>query len=102
MKNTPVELVDAISDEQVCQSLSTSTALVSCDTRGRRISLISSRASGSSFLNILGVEEQSGLHWYSPVSLSMSVVEQLQTLAEKMNSTLRSEQIIRSIGAGQE
>ena len=54
------------------------------------VQLISSRASGSSFLNILGVEEQSGL--VTVLIKSMSAVEQLQTLASEMNDLLRSKQ----------
>ena len=48
--------------------------------------MVSSRASGSSFLNIPGVEEQSGL--VAVLIKAMSAVEQLQTLASEMNDLL--------------
>ena len=84
------QLVDAISDEQVCQSLSTQLRLSAVIPEETVSQLISSRASGSSFLNILGVEEQSGL--VAVLIKSMSAVEQLQTLASEMNDFKTSKQ----------
>ena len=84
------QLVGAISDEQVCQSLSTQLRSSAVIPEEKISQLISSRASGSSFLNILGVEEQSGL--VAVLIKSMSAVEQLQTLAREMNDFLRSKQ----------
>ena len=84
------QLVDAISDEQVCQSLSIQLRLSAVIPEEKISQLISSRASGSSFLNILGVEEQSDL--VAVLIKSMSAVEQLQTLAREMNDFLRSKQ----------
>ena len=84
------QLVGAISDVQVCQSLSTQLCSSAVIPEEKIVQLISSRASGSSFLNILGVEEQSGL--VTVLIKSMSAVEQLQTLASEMNDLLRSKQ----------
>ena len=84
------QLVDAISDEQVCESLSAQLRSSAVIPEEKISQLISSRASGSSFLNILGVEEQSGL--VAVLIKSMSAVEQLQTLASEMNDMLSSKQ----------
>ena len=84
------QLVGAISDEQVCQSLSIQLRSSAVIPEEKIVQLTSSRASGSSFLNILGVEEQSGL--VAVLIKSMSAVEQLQTLASEMNDLLRSKQ----------
>ena len=50
--------------------------------------MTSSKVTGSSFLKTLGLEEEP--HLLVPLVSAMSGVEQLQTLAENMNSTLRS------------
>ena len=84
------QLVGAISDEQVCQSLSTQLRSSAVIPEEKISQLISSRASGSSFLNILGVEEQSGL--VTGLIESMSAVKQLQTLASEMGDMLSSKQ----------
>ena len=84
------QLVGAISDEQVCQSLSTQLRSSAVIPEEKISQLISSRASGSSFLNILGVDEQPGL--VAVLVKSMSAVEQLQTLASEMSAVLRSKQ----------
>ena len=84
------QLVGAISDEQVCQSLSTQLRSSAVIPEEKISQLISSRASGSSFLNILGVEEKS--YVIAVLIKSMSAVEQLQTLASEMNDLLRSKQ----------
>ena len=83
-------LVGAITDVQVCQSLSAQLRSSAVIPEEKISCLVSSRASGSSFLNILGVEEQSGL--VAVLIKAMSAVEQLQTLASEMNDLLRSKQ----------
>ena len=83
-------LVEAVSDEHTCQSLLTqlsSTTLISKEKIAR---LSSSKVTGSSFLNTLGLEEEP--HILVPLVSAMSQVEQLQTLAREMNSNLRSKQ----------
>ena len=81
-------LVEAVSDEHTCQSLLTqfsSSALISDEKISQ---LSSSKVTGSSFLKTLGLEEEP--HLLVPLISAMSQVEQLQTLAEEMNSNLRS------------
>ena len=83
-------LVEAVSDEHTCQSLLTqlsSSALIS----GEKITqLSSSKVTGSSFLNTLGLEEEP--HLLVPFVSAMSQDKRLQTLAGEMNSNLRSKQ----------
>ena len=52
--------------------------------------MTTSKVTGSSFLKTLGLEEEP--HLLVPLVSAMSGVEQLQTLAEKMNNSLRSKQ----------
>ena len=82
------QLVGAISDEQVCQSLVDRLRLSAVIPDEKISQLISSRASGSSFLNILGVEENSSL--VAVLIKSLTGVESLQTLASEMNDWMTS------------
>ena len=95
-------MVEAVSDEHTCQSLLTqfsSSALISEEKIAR---LSSSKGTGSSFLNTLGLEEEA--HLLVPLVNAMSRVEQIQTLAEKMTTAMKPKQgihmhIASSIGA---
>ena len=76
-------LVEAVSDEHTRQSLL--TVLISCSgtlSEKKIAQLSSSKVTGSSFLNTLGLEEQPRL--LAPLVFAMTQVEQLQTLSEEM------------------
>ena len=79
-------LVEAVSDEHTCQSLLSSSALISENIA----QLTSSKVTGSSFLKTLGLEEEP--HLLVPLVSAMSGVEQLQTLAGEISATMRSNQ----------
>ena len=80
-------LVEAVSDEHTRQSLL--TVLISCSgtlSEKKIAQLSSSKVTGSSFLNTLGLEEQPRL--LAPLVFAMTQVEQLQTLSEEMAAQL--------------
>ena len=84
-------LVEVVSDEHTCQSLLTQLISSSALISEEKISqLTSSKVTGSSFLKTLGLEEDSRI--LVPLVSAMSGVEQLQTLAEKMDSKLHTRQ----------
>ena len=82
-------LVEAVSDEHTCQSLLTQLSSFTLTTE-KIAQLTSSKVTGSSFLKTLGLEEEP--HLLVPLVSAMSGVEQLQTLAEKMDSKLHTRQ----------
>ena len=79
------QLVEAVSDPDTCHSLTQlySTSLLSEE---KKAALSSSQASGSSYLKVLGVEEDPQL--VTVLMKKMSVVKQLQRLAEDMTTWL--------------
>ena len=79
------QLVEAFSDPDTCRSLITqlhSTSLLS-EEKKAALSSSYSLASGTSFLKVLGVEEETRL--MTVLMENMSAVKQLQTLSEDMN-----------------
>ena len=75
--------MEAVSDPDTCHLLTTqlhSTSLLS----EKKAALSSSLASGSSFLRVLGVEEEP--HILTVLMEKMSAVKQLQKLSEDMSS----------------
>ena len=78
-------LVDALSDGQTCQFL-----LTQLTSSLMKEKMTFGGASGLSFLEALGLEEEP--HLLVPLVSAMSRVEQLQALAEEMSTELRSKQ----------
>ena len=83
-------LVEAVSDEVTCQSLLTQLSSYVTILEEKIAQLISSKATGSSFLKTLGLEEEP--HLLVPLVSAMSRVKQLQTLAEKMSALMTDKQ----------
>ena len=83
-------LVEAVSDEHTCHSLLTQLSYSALISDEKIAQLSSSNVTGSSFLKTLGLEEEP--HLLVPLVSAMSQVEQMQTLAEEVNSALRSKQ----------
>ena len=80
------QLVEAVSDPDTCRSLTTQLHSTSLLSEKKKAALSSSPASGSSFLKVLGVEEEP--HLVTVLMEKMSAVKQLQTLSEDMSSWL--------------
>ena len=81
------QLVEAFSDPDTCRSLITqlhSTSLLS-EEKKAALSSSYSLASGTSFLKVLGVEEETRL--MTVLMENMSAVKQLQTLSEDMSGS---------------
>ena len=81
------QMVGAVSDEQVCQSLVDQLRLSAVIPDEKIAQLSSSKVTGSSFLKTLGLEEET--HLLVPLVSAMSRVEQLQTLAKEMTTVLK-------------
>ena len=80
------QLVEAVSDPDTCHSLTTQLHSTSLLSEEKKAVLSSSLASGSSYLKLLGVEEEP--HLVAVLMEKMSAVKQLQTLSEDMSSWL--------------
>ena len=79
-------LVDAISDSQTCQSLTAQLHSTTLISQEKIAQLCSGQTSGSEFLKVLGVEEETRL--ITMLMEKMAGVEQLQTVAELMAARL--------------
>ena len=80
------QLVEAVSDPDTCHSLTTQLHSTSLLSEEKKAMLSSSVASGRSFLNVLGVEEEP--HLVTVLMEKMSAVKELQTLSEDMSDWL--------------
>ena len=80
------QLVEAVSDPDTCRSLTTQLYSTSLLSEEKKAVLSSSLASGSSYLKVLGVEEEP--HLVTVLMEKMSAVKQLQTLSEDMSGWL--------------
>ena len=81
------QLVEAVSDPDTCHALTTQLHSTSLLSEEKKAVLSSSMASGSSYLKVLGVEEEP--HLVSVLVENMSAVKQLQTLSENMSDWLK-------------
>ena len=80
------QLVEAVSDPDTCLSLTAQLHSTSLLSEEKKAVLSSSVASGSSFLKVLGVEEEP--HLVTVLMEKMSAVKELQTLSEDMSNWL--------------
>ena len=76
------QLVEAVSDPDTCHSLTTQLHSTSLLSEEKKAVLGSSVASGSSYLKVLGVEEEP--HLVTVLMEKMSEVKELQTLSKDM------------------
>ena len=83
------QLVEAVSDPDTCHSLTTQLHSKSLLSEEKKVALSSCQASGSSFLKMLGVEEEP--HLVTVLMEKMSAVKQLQSLSEDMTTWLNGE-----------
>ena len=80
------KLVEAVSDRDTCHSLTTQLHSTSLLSEEKKAALSSSLDSGSSFMKVLGVEQEP--HLLTVLMEKMSAVKQLQTLSEDMSGWL--------------
>ena len=80
------QLVDAVSDPHICQSLIAQLHPTTLISQEKKAQLSSGQHTGSSFLKVLGIEEDSQL--LTVLMEKMANVEQLQTLWKSMSTWL--------------